>query len=139
MHHFNSDVTGTHPVTGLFPSRRGEPAVKGKQAEARAAAKQSLRHHDIIPVVLETGGLINREGLALISLARWMYTSGIREHGIPVTYTRARATLTQHGIPGAAVAVGGAGAAAAGAGAAIGGAGAAAAGAGAGLDDSWDD
>ena len=97
------DVTGTHPVTGLFPSRRGEPAVRGKQAEARAAAKHKHYNNrydtnilDVIPFVLETGGFINREGLAFISLlARLMCTSGIREHGIPVTYTRARATLTQ--------------------------------------------
>jgi len=47
-------------------------------------------------VVLETGRFINWEGLAFIStLARLMCTSGIREHGIPVTYTRARATLNQ--------------------------------------------
>ena len=67
------DVTGTHPVTGLFPSRRGEPAVRGKQAEARAAAKHKHYNNrydtnilDVIPFVLETGGFINREGRAFI-------------------------------------------------------------------------
>jgi len=99
------DISVTHPVTGKYPSKAsGRHAKPGTQAELRANQKEA--HYNkyyvvppsvtIVPVIAETGGRLNKAGSALFSkLARLTCSSGVRNHGALITYTRARTDLTQ--------------------------------------------
>ena len=109
------DISGTHPVSSSVNSS-GEPIATlplerapahhlepGHHAETRSTDKLKFynRHYhlqtlEVVPLVLETGGRINKLGRQLISnVARHFTSSGVREQGAAVPYSRARLQLMQ--------------------------------------------